>query len=71
MTRPRPLAPDHAALWRELGARFSKHPVCPECSRFIPPALWDKHMAMHHENRVGLAEEAVSPPPHTIHNEEG
>lgn len=54
---------ERLALWRELGATLSTRPVCPECARFIPPALWDTHMTTHHENRVGLAEEAVSPPP--------
>ena len=51
------------ALWRELGATLSTRPVCPECARFIHPALWDAHMARHHEDRVGLAEEAMHPPP--------
>ena len=64
MTRP-PLISreEHAALWRELGAMFTTRPVCPECARFIHPALWDAHMARHHEDRVGLAEEARNPPP--------
>ena len=55
---------EQAALWRDMGAYLSEHPVCPECQRFIPAALWDQHTARHHENRVGLAEEAKAPPPH-------
>lgn len=62
MTRPRRPLVDRA-LWAELGAMFTSRPVCPECARFIPRALWDTHMATHHDNRVGLAEEARNPPP--------
>lgn len=62
MTRPyRPLV--DRALWAELGAIFTSRPVCPECTRFIHPALWDTHMARHHEDRVGRAVEACFPPP--------
>lgn len=62
MTRPyRPLV--DRALWAELRATFTTRPVCPECARFIHPALWDAHMARHHEDRVGMAEEAMNPPP--------
>ena len=54
---------EQRALWAELRATFTTRPVCPECARFIHPALWDAHMARHHEDRVGLAEEAKNPPP--------
>lgn len=49
---------------------FTDRPVCPECLKFIPPALWDTHRAGHHANRVGLAEEAASPPPERVYDPE-